>query len=315
MKAGLTISIIAHAAVLLWSLISLGSKPLEAKPTESLPVDIISANEFSQLVKGNRNAVPAAVPKPLVEKVAEARQPDSPTSKVVEKKPEIIPTSSAPPTPPPAPDRKVPEAKPVPPEAKPEPNPKPEPKHSEPEHREPDPIAEALKREETKKPEPKKEEAKAPMPPRKPEPKPQPKFEPNNIQALLDKRDPQRQAAAGEVINRTPALGTATGNAPQLSQSEIDALRRQIERCWDVPPGAADARDLRVEFNMRLKQDGTLAADPRLLSRGSGPYFQIFAESALRAVRQCQPYNLPAAKYEVWKDVDLEFNLRDMFHG
>ena len=61
----------------------------------------------------------------------------------------------------------------------------------------PDPIAEALAKEEAKKPEPKKAEAKPPMPPRKPAP-PAPKFDPKQVEALLDKRDPTRLAAAGD---------------------------------------------------------------------------------------------------------------------
>jgi len=32
-------------------------------------------------------------------------------------------------------------------------------------------------------------------------------------------------------------------------------------------------------------------------------------------MRQCQPYNLPSAKYEAWKDVDVGFRLADMFGG
>ncbi len=42
----------------------------------------------------------------------------------------------------------------------------------------------------------------------------QPNFGPSKISALLDKRDPQRQAAAtGETINRTASLGVPTGSA------------------------------------------------------------------------------------------------------
>jgi len=296
MKTGLTISTVLHAIVLLWGLITFAAKPLEAAATDSLPVDIISVTDFSRMVAGSRTAPKAEVPKPLAEKVAEAKPAENPAPKVVEK-PEVIPTA----------------VKEPPPEAKPEPKREPERKQAPPKA---DPIAEALKKDEASKPEPKKEEARVPTPPRKPEPpKPQPKFDATRIAALLDKRDPQRQAVAGDIINPTPTLGTAKGSAPALSQSEIDALRAQIRRCWNVPAGTADAQDLRVEFNVKLRLDGSLAADPVLLMRGSSPYFQVFAESALRAVQRCQPYNLPAAKYEVWKDIDLSFRLDDMYGG
>jgi outer membrane biosynthesis protein TonB len=296
MRNGLTISAVAHAMVLLWSVITFAPRSFEAAATDSLPVDIISATEFSQMVAGSRTAPKAAAPKPLVDKVGETKLADNPAAKVAEK-PEIIPTA---------------EKQQPPPESKPEPKREAEHKQTPPKV---DPIAEALKKEEAK-PEPKKEEAKVPTPPRRPDPsKPQPKFDAVRIAALLDKRDPQREVSLGEIINHTPTLGSPKGTAPTLSQSEIDALRAQIRRCWNPPAGAADAQNLRVEMNVKLRLDGSLAAQPVLLERGASPYFQVFAESALRAVERCQPYSLPAAKYEVWKDIDLGFRLDDMYGG
>ena len=241
MRKSLTISAVMHAMALLWSLIAFAPKAFE-KPADSVPVDIISASDFSRVVAGSRTAPKSPAPKP-------------------------------------------------------------------------DPIAEALKKEQTK-PEPKKEEAKVPTPPHRPDPpKPQAKYDPVRIAALLDKRDAQRQTSLGELINHTPTLGSPKGSAPTLSQNEIDALRAQIRRCWNPPAGAANAQDLRVEMNVKLRIDGSLAAQPVLLERGTTPYFQVFAESALRAVERCQPYSLPVAKYEVWKDIDLGFRLDDLYGG
>lgn len=310
MKVGLTISAVGHASLLLWGLVSFSVKPLDAGPAESLPVDIISATEFSQLTAGSKTAPKAETPKPLVEKVAERKAPDDPAQKVVEK-PEIK-TASAEPTPPPP---EPPEPKPAatPPQAKSEPKP-------EKDKSEPDPIAEALKQEqakqkaEAKKREEarKKEEAKKREEAKKKE---QPKFDPNRIAALLDKRAPQRQAAAGDVINHTAALGVPTGTAATLSQNEIDALRAQIQACWNPPAGAVEAKELIVKVRLMLNQDGSLSADPILLNRGGHPFFQVAAESAMRAIRRCQPYKLPIVKYDIWKDVEVTFDPRDMFRG
>ena len=295
MRTGLTISTVVHAIVLLWGLITFAAKPFEAAATDSVPVDIISANDFSQMVAGSRTAPKADTPKPLVEKIGETKPVEHPASKVSDK-PEILPTAE----------------KESPPEPKTEAKKEPERKQTA---AKADPIAEALKKDEAK-PEPKKEEAKIPVPPHRPDPpRPQPKFDPNRIAALLDKRDPQRQAALGGALNPSPALGLPKGNAMTLSQSEIDSLRAQIKRCWNPPAGAADARDMHVEFNVKLRIDGALAAEPVLIERSTAPYFQAFAESALRAVQRCQPYSLPAAKYEVWRDLDLNFRLDEMFGG
>jgi hypothetical protein len=213
------------------------------------------------------------------------------------------------------PEPKVPEPKPAPPpQAKPEPKPQEAEKKPDPK---PDPIAEALKKDDSKKPEAKKEEAKIPVP-KKP-PQPQPKFDPKQIEqrlALLDKRAPQRHAAAGDTLNATATLGASTGNAPRLSQNEMEALRARLAACWNLPAGAADAKDLNVEVQMLLKQDGSLSAEPKVLNRSANPFFQIAAESALRAIRTCAPFDfLPVAKYDAWKDIEINFNPQYMFRS
>src|SRR5690348_6438019 len=154
MRTGLTISVTGHAAVLLWALVSFSAKPFEATSTDSLPVDIISETDFSQLTAGSRQAPKAEKPKPLVDKVGETKPTPVEAQKVSDKQ-EVV-TASATPTPP-IPEPKPPEPKPVPVPPQTRPEAKPEKAKSEPEPKI-DPIAEALKKEEAKKPEPKKHE-------------------------------------------------------------------------------------------------------------------------------------------------------------
>jgi outer membrane biosynthesis protein TonB len=303
MKSGVTISTIAHAAILLWALVVFAVRPFSVPPAESMPVDIISISDFSQMMSGAKNAPKKEAPKPLVEKVAEPKPAENVTAKVAEKE---LTTASTPKEAPP--EAKPPEPKPKPAEAKKEPEKKPD--------------VESLQKAEKK--EPRKEEVK--LPPKKPEPKKdvaekkpqqdQPKFDADRIAALLDKRQPTRLAAAGNMLSAAPSLGTTTGSAPKLSMSEIDALRARIQQCWNPPAGAAEAKDLIVEVRIRFNQDGSLAAQPTVSNRGSATYFQVAAESALRAVVRCAPYTfLPAAKYDAWKDVEVTFDPRDMYRG
>lgn len=297
MKTGLTISASAHAAVLLWALVSFAPKALDAPPAESMPVDLISSTEFSQLRAGARNAPKAEIPKPLVEKIAEKKTPDNPAAKVVEKPELVTPLAQ---TPPPEPE-KIPERKAENKEPKSEP--KVDPK--------PDAIADVLKKE--PKPEPKKEAKPAP---KKLDPKPQPKFDANRIAALLDKRDPQRLAAAGDTLNHTLAFGTATGESPRLAQSELDALRARLRECWNPPAGAANAEKLKVPILIRFKQDGTLASPPQPENAASDSFMQAMIDSAVRATIRCQPYTmLSPAKYDLWKEIVVDFSLDAMFGG
>jgi outer membrane biosynthesis protein TonB len=298
MRTGLAISASLHAAVLLWGLVSFGVKPLESAEGDSLPVDIISDTEYSQLTAGVRNAPKVVKPAPLVEKIDKPNPVDESTPKVAPK--QEIRTASAAPVP-------IPEVKP------------PEPKPEKAKAPEPDPIAEALKKEEAKRKEEakkreerkRKEEAKK----KREEKKQEQAFDPNQIAALLDKRRPQRLAAAGATLNSTPSLGLPSGSAATLTQTEIDALRAQIQACWNPPAGSLDAKELIVRIRLQLHEDGSLSANPTLLNHGSHPIFQIAAESAMRAIKRCQPYKLPIAKYAVWRDVEVTFDPRDMFRG
>jgi colicin import membrane protein len=314
---GLVFSVIAHFAVLLWAAVSFAAKPPDTMPTDSIFVETMSLSDFSEMTKGSKTA-PKVVetPKPLVEKVAETKPPPEDVTAKVDEKQEVKTASAAPDDEAP-PEVKPPEPKPKPVEAKPEPKKEPEKK----------PEAEALKKDEKKVEKPKKEEAKVvPKPPKKPDPpkkqaekKPprhEQKFDADRIAALLDKRQPQRVAAAGDTLNSTASLGTQSGFAAQLSQNEIDALRARIQQCWNPPAGAADAKDLVVLLRIRFNQDGSLAGQPAVVNRGSGTYFQVAAESALRAVVRCAPYTfLPVAKYDAWKDVEVTFDPRDLFRG
>jgi colicin import membrane protein len=287
MKTGLTISALAHAALLLWGLISFSARPLEARPTDSLPVDIISTAEFTELTKGAKNAPLADQPKPLVEKVDEPRPADDAAQKITEKR--EIKTASAEPPPPP-------ELRPA--EAKPE-------KKSK-----PDPIAETLKKEEAKKKA--EERAKA----KQQQQKQQPKFDPMQIAALLDKRDAQRHAATGEALAPAPSLGTRSGAGPKLSQSELEAMRARLMQLWNPPAGVQNPEELVVRIRIHLSRDGRLAGPPIVLTSGRGTLFQTARDNAIRALFRGQPFNmLSPSTYETWKEIEITFDPRDMYNG
>jgi outer membrane biosynthesis protein TonB len=294
MRTAYTISAVGHAAVLLWSVWSLSATSLPVSSTEGLPVDLVTASDFSKITAGSKDAPKAETPKPLVEKVAEAKPVEDPTAKVVEKK-EVKAAREPPP---------AQEAKPA---------------ESEPEKKQaeakPDPIADALAKDEAKKPEPKKADVKPPTPPKKPAP-PTPKFDPKQVAALLDKRDSTRLAAAGETLNNAPSLGLSNGAAAQLSLSELEALRARLAQLWTVPAGAKDPQELVVLIRVKLNRDGKLAAPPVVLSSGKSPLFMAARDSAIRALFRGQPYDmLKPEHYEQWKDVEITFDPRDMIRG
>ena len=302
-------SVALHVLVIGWGLISFSARSLEAPPPESMPVDIISADQLSKITAGIKTGEKDK-PKPMVEKVAEQTPVEDAIGKVTEKK-EII-TATAP-EPPPKPVEKPVEKKPEPPKPVAENKPKDEPKvEKKPDPPKEDPIAEALKSEQAKKPPPKPEAKAAPPQP----PKQERVFDQSKIAALLDKRDPTRQSITGAALNSTASLGTTRGTAATLSQSELDAMRARLASLWNVQPGVEHPEELYVTVRIRLNPDRRLAGPPQVVSTGSSPRYQAAAEAAVRAVLQGQPYTmLRDETYDQWKYMDIDFDPKQMFRS
>jgi hypothetical protein len=143
-----------------------------------------------------------------------------------------------------------------------------------------------------------------------------PKFDADKIAALLDKRDPQLNSATGAWLNSKLSLGTASGAAAKLSQSEIDALRARLMALWKPPVGAQDADQFQVTIRIRFKRDGTLDIGPQVLTSGSGARFNAIRDSAVRAVLIGQPFTmLRPDHYDIWKEIDFTFDTKEMFNN
>ena len=106
MKTGVTISTVGHAAALLWGVLAFAASPYKSDPVEAMPIDIVSATDFSQITAGSKNAPKAETPKPLVEKVAPPKPAEDPTAKVVDTKEIKAATDAPPPLPEPKPKPK-----------------------------------------------------------------------------------------------------------------------------------------------------------------------------------------------------------------
>ena len=102
-----------------------------------------------------------------------------------------------------------------------------------------------------------------------------------------------------------------------LAISEIDLVRQQFRKCWNLPAGARDAENLVIEISVIMNPDGTVR-EARVVDAArlhDDPFFRASAESARRAVLnpRCNPLKLPRDKYEHWQTMTLNFNPRDMF--
>lgn len=135
-------------------------------------------------------------------------------------------------------------------------------------------------------------------------------FDADRISSLISRTDPTGagtapgQASLGAEIGRTAAA---------LTLSEKDALRAQMQRCWNPPVGIAGAEELKIAVRISLSPAGEVMEIVSLGAEGLGAIYDVAADAARRAVLQCQPYRLPPQKYDVWKDVQVTFDPRDLF--
>ncbi len=350
MRAGLVLSTTLHAALLGYGLLALSApRALEVADVEAFPVDIVPIETITQIQQGDRKAPvaerAAPVPTKRPEQVADARNVgnntvDNNSAPTPEARPREVKAADAPP-PAPEPTKKPAEepakaetnaeAQPVPAtERTPQPQPRQEVA--------PDPatdtaVAENAEAETVKLPDtapipqarpqpPKAQTAKAPE--RKDAPKPaqkqaerpkseDSKFNADEVAALLNKEE----ASGGGAKRSTEQAalgGQRTTQGSKLTQSEMDALRGQIQRCWNIPAGALEADNLKVSVQFRLDRAGSLDGRPEIVSGGgSGGVERAAAESARRAILQCAPYNLPTDKYDAWAEVIVHFDPSEMF--
>ena len=300
-----------HVLVIGWGLVSFSARSLEAPP-EAMPIDIISSDQLAKMTAGLKTGEKDK-PKPLAEKVAEAKPVDDAVGKITPKQ-EVLTSTAPPPTP--KPEEKPVEKKPDPPKPVAEkPKEEPKPVEKKPDPPKVDPIAEALKSEEAKKPKPTpKPEAKA-APPQPPKPKQERTFDQSKIAALLDKRDPARQAIAGPTLNQTSSLGTHAGNADAIVATWKSAFVGAVRRCFSFPYNGQDSDQFEVDIDIQLRRDGTVASAPVIVAvRGPSRSVGVaMAESAKRAIEQCQAYAfLPKDQYDTWKYIPMTFGLKEL---
>ncbi|WAJ27071.1 TonB C-terminal domain-containing protein [Antarcticirhabdus aurantiaca] len=211
MKPGIVASASLHALLLGWGMVSFTAPaPFEVSEPASLPVDLVSVEEFSEAVAGDKSAPLADTPAPTpTEKPATLPMPaenvgenevDLETPPTPQSRPEEVRQAAA-------------EAAPPPPPPEPEPQPTPEPQP------EPEPVAEPVAETPPPPPEPQPQEVAAqpqepalptnvPVPvtrPRPPEPVKVAEAKPEPPKPQPEKPKPEKPVETAEPKPETPA--------------------------------------------------------------------------------------------------------------
>ena len=134
-------------------------------------------------------------------------------------------------------------------------------------------------------------------------------FNADEVAALLNKNDPTAGGAKASP-DKAAFGGKKTTGGSELSQSEMDALRGQIQNNWSVIPGLADAADVRIKVKFQLDESGELIGEPEVTATGGTPQTQqVLMGGARRAVLRSAPFkNLPRDKYDAWSEVIVNFD-------
>jgi len=143
-------------------------------------------------------------------------------------------------------------------------------------------------------------------------------FDPNNIAALIDKSKIETSETSKKT-NKITQDQQKNIESIGLSLSEEDALKAQIFGCWSIPLGLPYNENLLVRIKLQLNPDGTISQSEiidhaRMNKPGQG-FYKVLAESALRAIKLCQPLRVPTTGYERWKELQLNFDAREMLEG
>ena len=143
-------------------------------------------------------------------------------------------------------------------------------------------------------------------------------FDPSKIAALIDKSK-EEIAETTKKSNKVTQSEDSSMNLSALTLNEEDALKAQIFGCWSIPLGLPYNENLLVRIKLKLKPDGTVVKteilDHARMNKPGQGFYKVLAESALRAVQLCQPLRVPTTGYERWKDLQLNFDAREMLEG
>ncbi len=295
-----------HGAVLAMLLLGVASAPRFADTPEAIPIETVSLSELNQIANGEKDAKPAPQstpapppppqPAPTPPPKPEAAQPPPTPAKAENPPPKPAPPQKADVTPPP-------DTEPMPPE-RPQQQPPPPPKPALQEATVEPPVRPKFIDPPTERPkEPEK-------------PKPTRNFDPNSIAKLIG-QGKTPTAAPSQTASATPQ-GLPHHDAPHMSMSMASALDAWLTEsylnCWTPPPGMPDGDTYVAQIKVIFNPDGSLSGRPVLLNPPSDKAWRAHAESAMRAVRKCDPLRVPAEYmpfFDQWKIETIHFDPRE----
>jgi hypothetical protein len=112
------------------------------------------------------------------------------------------------------------------------------------------------------------------------------------------------------------AVGPAWAEeVPGLTAAEMAGFRAAVQSCWAIEHLPWDARRTVVTLGFELDRSGRVLGEVRLVSgEGDDAAVAVAFANARTALLLCQGdgYDLPQAKHEQWRQVELTFDPREL---
>jgi outer membrane biosynthesis protein TonB len=288
MRAGFVISFAGHAAALVAVLYFAGVNPLDSAPAEAITVDIVTPNDMAQST--------AESPPP-----PETKLPEFPDLTI-----KIAPATAAA-----QPSEQKPEAEPLKQQAPPQKQPAERQQARQPQ-------AQPQKQPPRETAERNTGQAMAALTPSAPQPTaaPTPFSQPNADRAPTSFADVFGMPITLPDGRLGGAFDSLAYDQAKIASSDTTAFREHLKSCSTLPSSLSPADNIKIVLRVAFTRDGKLAGDPTLVEASASAKGPALMESAIKALRACQPYTmLPADKYDEWKIIDMPFTPQDMRHG
>ena len=295
---GLAVSAALHCALLALIVLGFASAPRFEDSTESIPIETVSMSDLNQVMNGEKDAKPAPQPP------APPEPPSPPPDLRAAREPAVSPKPEPPP-----PKPESPPSKPTTQDAPAEPPIRPKIVETQPE-RPSEPVVEKAKPDQIAKL----------VEHEKSEPQPRPasrNYDPSVIAKLIAPSKPSSSSTALAQASAVPQ-GLPHHDAPRMSLSMASALDAWLTEsylnCWTPPPMAPEGDTYVAQIKVIFNSDGSLSARPVLLNPPTDPAWRAHAESAMRAVRKCDPLHVPpeyAPYFDEWRVETIHFDPRE----
>jgi len=295
MRAGFAISVAVHAVALFVALVYAGASPFDSVPAQAITVDIVTPDDLAEATKQ-----------------AESAAPDKPFDWMIGLYPKADATAPASAQPAPADQQTKPSPRqPAQPQQARQSPQQQSPQAQQPQQpqqgQQPRPAAQAA----SQAPERNVRQAITVMPAPQPEIAPEPPTDadrqPANFADIFAMPIALPDGRVGD------GFDAAAYEMAKIAAADRNAFRDHVKSCAKLPASLSPGDKIRIVLRVVFKPDGTLATAPTLIEASASAKGPALMQSAIRALRACQPYTmLPPGQYSEWKSLDLTFTPEDL---